>query len=230
MANQENAWLVDMLVEMVSSPSWNERIDAIDAFVVQKRMELDLLLESCKLEFMQEWYAECALLVKGLVEVDMTTEDFKNQVMESCLKDDEGMQRVVLLLSAAEDFLEFQNMMQATEEHGGMTAEEERLAIAVDATMEEQQAAAASHAAPTPVPASPPDPQDTGPFVAADGLRIVTNFFASGGFQQFATCLHLATQCDETHMGIHILCVNKMQPTNPNEHTLGGTLLVTHSW
>ena len=87
--------------------------------------------------------------------------------MESGLKDDERMQRVVLQLIAAEDFLEFRNMMlrqhlkmqQEAQGHFGptMSAEEERLAndaaiaaaIAADAsTLEEQQAAAASLAAP----------------------------------------------------------------------------------
>eukprot|EP00438_Fugacium_kawagutii_P005399 Skav219475 [mRNA] locus=scaffold2719:68618:72310:+ [translate_table: standard] len=136
MADEENAWLVDMIVQMVNSPSWNE---PIDAFVAEKCMMFDNLDEEMKHEYM-ECHQEFgglveSLLAAHLLEVDITPEDFERQVMESGLKDDERMQRVVLQLIAAEDFLEFRNLMlrhhmkiqQVAEgTFGGMTAEEER--------------------------------------------------------------------------------------------------------
>jgi len=168
MADEDNTWLVDMIVQMVNSPSWNE---PIDAFVAEKCLIFDNLEEEMKHEYM-ELHQEFgglveSLLAAHLLEVDISPEDFERQVMESGLKDDERMQRVVLQLIAAEDFLEFRNMMlrqhlkmqQEAQGHFGptMSAEEERLAndaaiaaaIAADAsTLEEQQAAAASLAAP----------------------------------------------------------------------------------
>ncbi len=202
MADEDNTWLVDMIVQFVNSPSWNE---PIDAFVAEKCMLFDNLEEEMKHEYM-ECHQEFgglveSLLAAHLLEVDITPEDFERQVMESGLKDDERMQRVVLQLIAAEDFLEFRNMMlqqhmkmqqQAEGNYQGMTAEEERLAndaaiaaaIAADAsTMEEQQAAAESiHAAPAPAaPAAASSVAPAGPPVPAPTALQERAFGAAGG-------------------------------------------------
>ena len=203
MADEDNTWLVDMIVQFVNSPSWNE---PIDAFVAEKCMLFDTLEEEMKHEYM-ECHQEFgglveSLLAAHLLEVDITPEDFERQVMESGLKDDERMQRVVLQLIAAEDFLEFRNMMlqqhmkmqqQAEGNYQGMTAEEERLAndaaiaaaIAADAsTMEEQQAAAESiHAAPAPAgpPAAASSVAPAGPPVPAPTALQERAFGAAGG-------------------------------------------------
>ena len=199
MGEEDNAWLVDMIVQMVNSPSWNE---PIDAFVAEKCLMFDSLEEEMKHEYM-ECHQEFgglveSLLAAHLLEVDISPEDFERQVMESGLKDDERMQRVVLQLVAAEDFLEFRNLMlrqhmkmqEAAGNFGGMTAEEERLAndaaiaaaIAADAsTMEEQQAAAESlapGATAPPAVAAVPGPVAPAPAPSAAEERA---FGAAGG-------------------------------------------------
>lgn len=202
MADEDNAWLVDMIVQFVNSPSWNE---PIDAYVAEKCLIFDNLEEEMKHEYM-ECHQEFgglveSLLAAHLLEVDITPEDFERQVMESGLKDDERMQRVVLQLIAAEDFLEFRNMMlrqhmkmqqEAEGNYQGMTAEEEQAAndaaiaaaIAADASsMEEQQAAAESiHAAPAAGSApAPPAASSAGPPGPAPTAVQERAFGAAGG-------------------------------------------------
>ena len=185
--SEDNAWLVDMIIQFVSSPSWNE---PINSFVAEKCLIFDNLDSEMKHEYM-ECHQEFSGLVESLLaahllEVDISPDDFERQVMESGLKDDARMQRVVSQLMAAEDFLIFRDMMlnhhmQMQQEAEGTyagavtTAEEERLAndaaiaaaIAADAsTMEEQAAAiakagpaaAAAPAAPVAPAAPPPAP------------------------------------------------------------------------
>ncbi|CAK9110165.1 Cilia- and flagella-associated protein 36 (Coiled-coil domain-containing protein 104) [Durusdinium trenchii] len=163
---EDPAWLVDMIIQFVSSPSWNE---PINSFVAEKCVIFDNLDDEMKHEYM-ECHQEFSGLVESLLaahllEVDIAPEDFERQVMESGLKDDERMQGVVSQLMAAEDFLTFRDMMlkhhmqmqQAAEGtyHGpsGMTPEEEKLAndaaiaaaIAADASTMEEQVLATAH-------------------------------------------------------------------------------------
>ncbi|CAJ1355983.1 unnamed protein product [Effrenium voratum] len=171
---EDNAWLVDMIIQFMHSPSWN---DPINAFIAERCTSFDNFEEEMKHEYM-ELHNEFRglvdnLLTAHLLEVDISPEDFEKQVMESGLAQDERMQRLVSQLVAAEDFLAFKDLMlqhhmkmqqEAEGNFRGMSPEEERAAndaaiaaaIAADASTMEEQAAAAAGGAPAPAEAAPP--------------------------------------------------------------------------
>eukprot|EP00440_Ansanella_granifera_P016017 gb/GFBE01017401.1/.p1 GENE.gb/GFBE01017401.1/~~gb/GFBE01017401.1/.p1 ORF type:complete len:246 (+),score=86.37 gb/GFBE01017401.1/:1-738(+) len=177
---KDNAWLVDMVIQFMHSPTWNE---PLNGFIAEKCVMFDNFEEEMKHEYV-EVHNEFRglvdnLLTAHLLQVDIAPDDFEKQVLESGLSEDPRMQRVVSQLIAAEDFMAFKNMMvdhhikmqqKAEGNYSGLTEEEERAAndaaiaaaIAADAAAAEaaaaEEAAAAAAAAGAPAPAAPAAP------------------------------------------------------------------------
>eukprot|EP00437_Effrenium_voratum_P040467 CAMPEP_0181483608 /NCGR_PEP_ID=MMETSP1110-20121109/45517_1 /TAXON_ID=174948 /ORGANISM="Symbiodinium sp., Strain CCMP421" /LENGTH=132 /DNA_ID=CAMNT_0023609341 /DNA_START=45 /DNA_END=439 /DNA_ORIENTATION=- len=121
---EDNAWLVDMIIQFMHSPSWN---DPINAFIAERCTSFDNFEEEMKHEYM-ELHNEFRglvdnLLTAHLLEVDISPEDFEKQVMESGLAQDERMQRLVSQLVAA-----VKMQQEAEGNFRGMSPEEERAA------------------------------------------------------------------------------------------------------
>eukprot|EP00930_Biecheleria_cincta_P085261 TRINITY_DN74668_c0_g1_i1.p1 TRINITY_DN74668_c0_g1~~TRINITY_DN74668_c0_g1_i1.p1 ORF type:complete len:261 (-),score=70.31 TRINITY_DN74668_c0_g1_i1:174-908(-) len=203
----ENGWLVDMVIQFMHSPTWN---DPINAFTSEKCTSFDNFQEEMKHEYM-EIHAEFRnlidnLLTAHLLQVDISPEDFEQQVMDSNLADDPRMQRVVSQLVAAEDFVAFQKMMveqhikmqqQAEGNYQELSPEDESAAndaaiaaaIAADAAAAEgaiaqhrAAAAAAAAAAPAPAaPAAPAPPAPPSPSAAEPSAAEERAFGAAGG-------------------------------------------------
>ncbi|CAE8705489.1 unnamed protein product [Polarella glacialis] len=166
----DSAWLVDMVIQFMHSPTWN---DPLNAFISEKCVMFDNFQDENKHEYV-EVHNEFRglidnLLTAHLLQVDIQPEDFEKQILESDLAQDPRMQRVVSQLIAAEDFVSFKTMMldhhikmqqQVEGNWSGVSAEEEdaandaaiAAAIAADAAAVEeaaflQEAASAAEAA-----------------------------------------------------------------------------------
>eukprot|EP00933_Yihiella_yeosuensis_P045383 TRINITY_DN4074_c1_g5_i1.p1 TRINITY_DN4074_c1_g5~~TRINITY_DN4074_c1_g5_i1.p1 ORF type:complete len:258 (-),score=102.45 TRINITY_DN4074_c1_g5_i1:106-879(-) len=158
-----SAWMVDMVIQFMHSPSWNE---PINSFISEKCIGFDNFQEENRHEYV-EVHNEFRglidnLLTAHLLQVDISPEQFEQELLQSGLSEDPRMQRIVSQLSAAEDFLSFKTMMlehhikmqQKAEGTWNGAAEEESAAndaaiaaaIAADAAAAEEAAAALAQA------------------------------------------------------------------------------------
>lgn len=170
----DHTWLVDMVVQFIQSPQWNE---PVQTFIRENCTKYDNFQEENKHEYV-EVHNEFknlvdSLLTAHLLEVDLDPEEFEKKVMESGLADDPKIKQVLSQLQAAEDFMTFKNMMVERHEQlqheaeanfqevSASQAEAEALAFAeAEAIAAEADAAAAAHAgaAAAPAAAAPASP------------------------------------------------------------------------
>lgn len=202
------AWLVDMVVQFMKSPSWN---DPLVAFIDEKCTLFDNFAEECRHEEVEihNTYKNLVddLLTAHLLEVDMEPEDFEKACAEAKLAEDPRFQQVIKKLDAVEDFVKFKQMMidahikqqtQAEATYKEVTDAEAAAAVAVAeaADREEAERAAAVAAVAAAEAAAVPDMEPTAaapaaapapaPAVKADPSKVPTAqderaFGAAGG-------------------------------------------------
>jgi len=107
-----NQWLVDVIVQIMQSPSWNE---PLKGFVEEKCILFDNFQEENKHEYV-EVHNEFKTLVDNLLaahlcDIDIDPADFEKQLCDAGLLDDPRLKQVVVQLLAAEDFVNFKEMM-----------------------------------------------------------------------------------------------------------------------
>jgi len=108
----DNSWLVDMMVTIMHSETWN---GPLTAFIQSHCTMFDNFEEENKHEYVtihNEF--KCLvdnLLAAHLLEVDISPEEFEKQLLESGLIEDPRLQQVVNQLMASEDFMTFKTMM-----------------------------------------------------------------------------------------------------------------------
>lgn len=155
----ENAWVVDLVIQFMHSPSWNE---PVNSFISQKCTLFDNFEEENRHEYIEVHHEFRGLidnlLAAHLLQVDISPEDFENIVLQSNFAEDQRMERIASQLAAAEDFLSFKSMMiehhikiqqQAEGNFSGISPEEEHAAndaaiaaaIAADAAAADEAAA-----------------------------------------------------------------------------------------
>lgn len=162
-AGQDNTWLVDMVVQFMHSPSWNEQLAT---FINDKCTMFDNFEEENKHEYVEVHSQFKALidnlLTAHLLEVDILPEDFERQCIEAGLAENPRLQQVVSQLIAAEDFITFKQMMiehhtnmqhQAESNFKDLTTAQEVTAAEIAAA--EFAAAEAAAAAAAPIAAAP---------------------------------------------------------------------------
>lgn len=178
----DNAWLVDMVVQFMHSPSWNHELSR---FMDEKCLLFDNFQEENRHEYLEahnEFKSLVdSLLAAHLLEVDITPETFEQQCVEAGLVDDPHMQQVLGQLLAAEDFLVFKQMM--VDRHLAMQAQAEQTYKEMAGEAQTAQAVAtcveapAATSAPTAV-APAPSPQGVPVLPSAMEER---RFGAAGG-------------------------------------------------
>jgi len=186
LAAPDNSWLIDMMITIMHSNTWNE---PLTGFITDKCMLFDNFEEENKHAYM-EVHNEFKILVDNLlaahlIEVDIMPEEFEKQLIESGLIEDPRLQQVVGQLMAAEDFMTFKTMMverhtsmqmQAMSNYQDMATSEDVAAIQAAGGMMPTYAPAAAVAA-APMPAS-----STGAVATPPSMQQERAFGAGGGF------------------------------------------------
>jgi len=157
----DNSWLVDMMVTIMHSETWN---GPLTAFIQSHCTMFDNFEEENKHEYVtihNEF--KCLvdnLLAAHLLEVDISPEEFEKQLLESGLIEDPRLQQVVNQLMASEDFMTFKTMMvdrhtnmqqMAESNYRELQAPGEDVAAAEAAAMAASLEAAAAAGAPRPL-------------------------------------------------------------------------------
>jgi hypothetical protein len=114
MEGKDHSWLIDMMITIMHSKSWN---DPLEAFISEKCIMFDNFQEEMKHEYttvhIEFKNLVDNLLAAHLLEVDISPEDFEQQCIDSGLVEDPRLQSVVNQLMAAADFMTFKDMMVA---------------------------------------------------------------------------------------------------------------------
>mmetsp|Transcript_52598 Transcript_52598/g.125618 ORF Transcript_52598/g.125618 Transcript_52598/m.125618 type:complete len:229 (+) Transcript_52598:80-766(+) len=117
-------WLIDLVADVMRSPSWNE---PLQIFIAEKCILFDNFQEENKHEYVEVFNAFKALiddlLAAHLLEVDITPEEFEKQCVEGGLLEDPKLKEVMGPFMAAEDFVAFKNMM--IDQHAAMQSQAE---------------------------------------------------------------------------------------------------------
>lgn len=197
---QNSSWLIDILIQIMRSPSWNE---SLNTFINEKCVLFDNFQEENKHEY-SEVHNEFRSLVDNLltahlVQIDIDIPDFEQQIIESGLVDDPRLQQVVSQLMAAEDFVSFKQMM--IDHHMNMNLQAEatfkELQSAEESKLTMDNAAATDPGVAVPA-GSKENPNPEVPVTAASSTTAPTSvkapslaeeraFGASGGFYGRAT-------------------------------------------
>lgn len=197
---QNSAWLVDILIQIMRSPSWNE---SLNTFINEKCVLFDNFQEENKHEY-SEVHQEFRSLVDNLltahlVQIDIDIPEFEQQIVESGVVDDPRLQQVVSQLMAAEDFVSFKSMM--IDHHMNMNLQAEatfkELQSAEESKLAMDNAAATDHGVVAPAGAKE-NPNPEVPITTAASATTPTNvkapslaeeraFGAGGGFYGRAT-------------------------------------------